>query len=158
MNLRAVNDSDLSRVISWISDENECKLWAGPYVSFPLAIDSLRAQISCTPDNSFCIEKKGKVIAFGQLIRKSEDRLHFARIIVHPAERGNGYGRILCSGLIDKANNQNCRQITLNVYRQNTAALKLYKSLGFVEREAPAEEMASKDNCFMVYQQLQDLG
>ena len=129
MNLRAVNDRDLSRVISWISDENECKLWAGPYVSFPLAIDSLKAQISYTPDNTFCIENKSQVIAFGQLIRKGEHRLHFARIIVHPAARGKGYGRILCRGLIDKAKGQHCRQITLNVYRQNTAALKLYKSL-----------------------------
>ena len=152
MNLRAAYDEDLSRVISWISDRNQCKLWAGPAVNFPLSVDSLKPQISYTPENSLCIEQEGELVAFGQLIRKSEHRLHFARIIVNPTERRKGYGRILCRGLIEKAVGQRCDRITLNVYRTNPAAMKLYERLGFEERQPPAEDQPLKDNCFMEFQ------
>ena len=65
MNLRTAYDEDLSRVISWISDVVKCKLWAGPVVSFPLSVESLKPQISYTPENSFCIEQEGELVAFG---------------------------------------------------------------------------------------------
>ncbi len=149
MHLRAAFENDLAGIISWISDADECKLWAGPSVTFPLSVDSLKAQIVYTPENSFCLEKEEQVIAFGQLIRKGEQRLHLARIIVDPSERGKGCGRILCGQLIAKASVLQCRWVTLNVYKNNAAAMKLYKRLGFEEKQPPAEEKVSDDICFM---------
>ena len=149
MDFRAAFENDLAGIISWIPDADECKLWAGPSVRFPLSVDSLKAQIVYTPENSFCLEKEGQVIAFGQLIKKGEQRLHLARIIVDPSERGKGCGRILCRQLIAKASGLQCRWVTLNVYKNNAAAMKLYKRLGFEEKQPPAEEKVSDDICFM---------
>jgi ribosomal protein S18 acetylase RimI-like enzyme len=60
--------------------------------------------------------------------------MHLARIIVSPASRGGGLGRILCERLIERTNAvSEVRQLTLNVYRDNRQAMALYLSLGFTE-------------------------
>ena len=46
---------------------------------------------------------------------------------------GQGLGRVLVRALIDAARqNYNASSITLNVYRDNLPAARLYRSLGFV--------------------------
>ena len=149
MHLRSACESDLSIIISWIADADDCKLWAGPHVSFPLSSETLKAQISYAPENSFCLEKDGEVVAFGQLIPKDRQRLHLARIIVNPAEREKGFGQILCEQIIARAVDQSCRWITLNVYENNVAAMNLYKHLGFEAMPPPAEELPSDEVCFL---------
>ena len=151
-NLRPADDKDLAGIISWISNANDCKFWAGPGVSFPISLDALKAEITHTPENSFCYEQRGEPVAFGQLIEKGQHHLHFARIIVDPAKRGSGYGLSLCRELIELAIDRCCHRITLNVYKNNAAALNLYQRLGFVEMQLSGEHKLSDDICFMEFQ------
>ena len=145
MYFRKAKLSDLETIISWIPDEPACKSWAGPTVRFPLSVESLSKDISFSDNNSYCLIKSETVIAFGQLLPKEKGRLHFARIIVDPSKRAMGYGKRLCNELLQIANQKGCKKISLNVYRNNTSALKLYEYLGFRE----IAEKSSKENCFM---------
>jgi ribosomal protein S18 acetylase RimI-like enzyme len=118
-------------------------------VTFPLTPESLTVEISFTPDNSFCLEKDGDPVGFGQLIPKSEQRLHAARIIVVPHLRGRGFGRKLCQVLINKAVELKYSRMSLNVSKDNAAAIKLYKSLGFHELEKSKNDTLSKAISYM---------
>lgn len=149
VNLRPATRDDLPVIISWIPDAVECRRWAGPEVKFPLTPASLSQDIIFSPDNSYCLEANGHLVGFGQLIPKSEQRLHAARIIVAPPERGRGFGRKLGQSLIDRAAELKYPRISLNVYQDNPTAIRLYQSLGFKALERPKKNPLSADICYM---------
>jgi ribosomal protein S18 acetylase RimI-like enzyme len=146
MNLRKAKITDLKTIISWIPNELKCKSWAGPKVRFPLSIESLSKDIRFSDNNSYCLIKSEAIIAFGQLLTKEKGYLHLARVIVDPSKRAMGYGKLLCNELLQIAIQQGYHKISLNVYRNNTSALKLYENLGFRE----IAEKSSKENCHMI--------
>jgi ribosomal protein S18 acetylase RimI-like enzyme len=146
MYFRKAKLADLETIISWISDESACKIWAGPKVKFPLSIESLSKDIEFSDNNSYCLIKSEAITAFGQILTKEKGRLHFARIIVDPSKRAMGYGKRLCNELLQIADQKGCHKISLNVYRNNTSALKLYEDLGFRE----IAEKSSKESCYMI--------
>lgn len=131
MELRSSTESDLEAVIAWIGNANDCLTWAGPDVIFPIIPNALKNQIGYTADNSFCLLDETSRVAFGQLIQKGENHYHLARIIVAPADRGQGYGRKICEYLIKMAHDHGSRLLTLNVYRDNQKAVRLYRHIGF---------------------------
>ena len=137
---------DLKTIISWVSNKQACKMWAGPCVSFPLRIEKLSKDIGFSGDNSYCYKNDGSIFAFGQLLTKENGWLHLARIIVDPAKRGKGYGKLLCVKLIQIAIQKGYQKISLNVYRNNANAFNLYTNLGFRE----VAELSSEENCHMV--------
>ena len=146
MSLRKAKIADLTTIISWIPNELTCKSWAGPKVRFPLSIESLLKDIEFSDNNSYCLIKSDAIVAFGQLLTKEKGYLHLARIIVAPSKRAMGYGKILCNELLKIANQKGYHKISLNVYRNNRSALKLYENLGFRE----VAETSSKENCHMI--------
>jgi len=146
MNLRKAKSEDLKTIISWIPDEDKCKLWAGPKVRFPLNIESLSRDIEFSHNNSFCLMDNECLVAFGQLLEKENGHLHLARIIVAPSKRAMGYGRSLCNELLEITGQRGCGKISLNVYRNNKNAFKLYEKLGFRE----ISEKSSNEICHMI--------
>jgi ribosomal protein S18 acetylase RimI-like enzyme len=54
-------------------------------------------------------------------------------VIVHPACRGRGIGRMLMNALIAEATKRGCSRISLEVRHDNAPAQHLYASLGFDE-------------------------
>jgi ribosomal protein S18 acetylase RimI-like enzyme len=84
--------------------------------------------------NSFTmIDDSGVIAGFGQILELEPYRIHLGRIIISPEFRGKGLGAVLCRELMRVATEQfRPAEFTLNVYRSNTPALKLYKSVGFV--------------------------
>jgi ribosomal protein S18 acetylase RimI-like enzyme len=149
MRFRPATQNDLPVVISWIPDAVACKRWAGPAVSFPLTPSSLAKEIEFSPDNSYCLEEKGNLVGFGQLLPKSENRLHAARIIVAPHQRGRGFGRKLGQALINRAIALKYPRVSLNVYKDNPTAINLYQSLGFHEIDKSKEKSLAKDIRYM---------
>jgi len=149
VHLRPATRNDLPVIISWIPDAAGCRRWAGPAVTFPIAVASLTQEITFSPHNSYCLEEKAELIGFGQLIPKSDQRVHAARIIVAPQIRGRGYGRKLCQFLMAQASELKYPRISLNVYRDNSTAIKLYRSLGFRERELPGQDGSAKNIIYM---------
>jgi ribosomal-protein-alanine N-acetyltransferase len=59
------------------------------------------------------------------------DEVHLLNIATHPDELRRGHARRLLRHLIDFARRRRCRYVTLEVRRSNTAAIDLYRRLGF---------------------------
>ena len=134
MILRSSTNDDLSVLMSWIKDKETCRIWAGPLVRFPLVLEHLKEDIQFSEENTFSmINESGALLGIGQLIKKENNCLHMARIIVSPNHRGKGLGNLLCRLLI-REGTMRCGEsyFSLNVYPDNTKAVRLYKKLGFV--------------------------
>jgi ribosomal protein S18 acetylase RimI-like enzyme len=152
MILRPARNEDLNTVIGWIKDKEACKLWAGPLVRFPFTLASLKKGIEFSEDNTFVMANDaGELLGLGQLLQKENDRIHMARVIVSPLQRGRGFGNQLCRLLIGegiKRFGNVC--FSLNVYSDNTTALKLYQQLGFKPQSTPSDSTPDKGVIYMI--------
>jgi len=153
MILRIAENEDLNTLISWIKDKEACKLWAGPLARFPLTLQSLQKDIEFSEDNTFVMKNTGgQLLGFGQLLPKENDRIHLARIIVSPLQRAKGLGNQLCLLLDDEGLKRFGKvYFSLNVYSDNTTAVKLYQKLGFKPQPAPPDSPPDKDVMYMVF-------
>jgi len=149
--LRPAVCEDLETVLSWVCTAEQLKLWGGPSLLFPAEAASIWATIGASHENSFSLLNPfGQVVGFAQALPR-DTGIHLARIIVSPALRGQGVGRNLCQQLIHSTiAKHRPNQITLKVYRNNTPALSLYQSLGFVamtdEPNSESIQMCSRPN------------
>jgi [ribosomal protein S18]-alanine N-acetyltransferase len=132
--------ADLEVVASWIGSRRECELWAGPGIPFPLETHALAAQIDMARAINVALEDRLGLAAFGQALARSSGRAHLARIIARPDARGRGVGRALVQTLLLRAAESGATLVTLNVYRDNAAALALYADLGFRRAEQPRDD------------------
>ena len=153
MILRIARNEDLNTLIAWIKDKEACKLWAGPLVRFPLTLQSLKKDIEFSEENTFVmVNDDGELLGLGQLLEKENHRIHMARVIVSPLQRAKGFGELLCRLLIDEGIKRSAKvYFSLNVYSDNTTALKLYRKLGFKPQSAPSDYPPDKDVIYMVF-------
>lgn len=138
--LRAPASGDYLAIAGWIPDARAAQRWAGPQLPFPFPAAELPALLAM-PDggkSSYClVDACGALGGFGQHWVITPGAVHLGRIIVSPDMRGQGVGLALCEQLIAAAlQATGAGKITLRVYRDNLAALRLYRSLGFVEDPA----------------------
>lgn len=148
--LRAARQDDLNAVIHWIGSPQQCLLWAGPRASYPLDRTQLAEQIEWDHAYAFCLVDTHELLGFGQVVPKPQSRLHLARLIVRPSHRGQGYGFELANALLRRARARQPKSISLNVFRENEAAIALYRRLGFTEAE-PAAHVARPGTLHMRY-------
>ena len=84
------------------------------------------------------VNDAGQPVGLGQLLEKEKGRIHMARVMVAPPRRAKGLGEMLCRLLIEEGikrfGNVN---FSLNVYSDNTTAVKLYQKLGFKPKASP---------------------
>lgn len=146
MNIRPASINDVEEVISWICTEEECRIWAGPAVTYPICKSRLLNEISFCPENSFSCSSNTGLLAFGQVLQKDDGGSHLARIITNPTCRYQGVGRRMCNYLVDYAFQLGGGKVSLNVYRENSYALRLYESLGFMEQAENSDDA----NIFMI--------
>lgn len=130
--LKSTQKEHFNTILTWIQKADQLKLWGGAALSYPPCVETTWAEIGAQADNSFVLcSSDGVVVGFAQALARTPN-IHLARIIVSPAERGKGAGKILCEKLIQRIwLEYQPEQITLNVFRHNTVAINLYKSLGF---------------------------
>lgn len=133
--LRPARIEDLDVVLPWAPDAEAMRLWAGPAVGFPVPRATLWAALWQVPGAAFALcEADERVVGFGQLMHREPGFAHLARIIVAPAHRGRGLGRLLCRALMQAAPARlPVRAFSLHVHPENHRARALYRSLGFVE-------------------------
>ena len=136
LTLRPAKIVDLAKVLKWVPDAKACLMWAGPGIRYPASTESAWEDMEASGENTFCLVKdSGEMVGFGQILPRGSSVMHMAQIIVDPADRGRGYGRILCVKLMEEAEKRfSVRRFTLNVYESNKAAIQLYRSLGFTEQ------------------------
>ncbi len=133
MELRVAEASDLSTVLSWVSNQHECLMWGGPKIRYPATRDTAWSDMEASKENAYVlVDATPAVIGFGQVVPRGDMLLHLARLIVDPRLRGRGIGRDLCIALMNiGAAKHHAEWFTLHVYESNEAAMKLYRSLGF---------------------------
>lgn len=131
--LRPATAADAEILLGWIPDAEACRLWAGPHVTYPATPESLWAELDDPGAMNWAlILDDERMVGFGQSWGGVTDCVHLARLIVAPEARGQGLGRTLCERLMECAVARHApRAFTLNVYVRNTAAVALYRSLGF---------------------------
>jgi [ribosomal protein S18]-alanine N-acetyltransferase len=123
----------LRMVLAWIETPDQLKRWGGPALTFPPQVNRTWQEMEATCENTFSLlDPENQVVGFGQTLYREPDSVHLGRIMIAPNQRGKGLGRILCLKLI-RAGLIHCQpaQFTLNVYQDNPAAIRLYKSLEF---------------------------
>lgn len=136
--LRLPEPADYEVIASWVPDPEACLWWAGPRVPFPFSAAELPRLLAVSDEQSYCLaEETRSPLGFGQHWVLRPGAVHLGRIIVSPAARGQGLGRLLCELLLTQAlGATGAREATLRVFRRNTAAPALYSSLGFARVEA----------------------
>jgi ribosomal protein S18 acetylase RimI-like enzyme len=133
--LRPARIEDLDVVLPWAPDAESMRMWAGPTIGFPVGREQLWENLHHVPGAPFTLcAADGEIVGFGQVMHREEDFAHLARIIVAPAHRGQGLGRVLCLELMEVATTfLPVRAFSLYVYPENTRAHALYRSLGFFD-------------------------
>ena len=144
--LRPTLATDYAVIANWIKDAQACARWAGPQLAFPFEVADL-PDLLTKPDSQSLVlaDQHDLPVGFAQFWKRDEQRVHLGRIIISPATRGLGYGRLLCEQLMQQAiAGTGMAVVSLRVYRDNPAALYLYRQLGFVviENDSNAEVLA----------------
>jgi len=163
--LRRATAADLEIVADWIDSPDAARLWAGSRVAWPIARDRLADAIEWSQCESFALDERDerhervesapgegvRLVAFGQLVPKPNDRLHMARLIVAPERRGAGVGRGLVSQIVDIALSRSPTALSLNVISGNDHALRLYEGQGFVPARRPPDEPDSSTAVYLEF-------
>ncbi|MFZ6733098.1 GNAT family N-acetyltransferase [Undibacterium sp. Ji42W] len=140
--LRATLSTDYAVIATWINNAQACARWAGPQLPYPFASADLPALLAKPQAHDLVlIDAKEDVVGFAQFWQRDERRTHLGRIIVSPAARSLGYGRLLCEQLMRHAVAETgLPALSLRVYRDNEGALHLYRQLGFIAVENDSSE------------------
>ncbi len=149
LNSRSAAPDDLAVVAAWVGSQRECELWAGPRVPFPLQPSALAAQIEMADAVNVALDDEQGLAAFGQALHRGQGRAHLARVIVRPGVRRRGLGRALVEALLAHAEAAGLTLVTLYVFSDNAAAIRLYSGLGFRRAERPPEDPPSSGVWFM---------
>jgi len=145
--LRAAGSADIDELMSWFSTEEATRLWAGPKFRYPFTHSTFIDDCRWRDFDSYCLLEAGDIVAFGQIGTRYQ-RCHFARLVVSPQKRRQGFGKQLLSKLMTEASARYAiDQFGLFVYRHNTAALACYQSLGYEIADYP-DDAPMRDECF----------
>lgn len=136
--LRPVQPSNYATVASWPESSGATQRWAGPGVPFPLPPEWFAQVLELEVRPGWVLlDEQGVCVGFGQYWMTGTGTAHLGRIIVSPLARGRGLGRLLVQSLSAQALRESgIQRLTLRVYRDNTAAVALYRDLGFQQVEA----------------------
>jgi len=137
--LRSATLPDLGVVLRWIGSPEQLQSWGLSGTLFPPEAARIWSLIGADAGTAFVLaDRTGQVVGFGQAVPRTGEEVHLVRIIVAPALRGRGMGRLLCLALMERAVRRwHPLVFTLKVFEDNGPAVSLYRSLGF--REYPAE-------------------
>lgn len=130
-----VLDEPLAEVVAgWVDSRADVVMFAGPSLPWPLSGADLMASTR-QPGRAVYVlaDDGGDPVATGSLLDRG-DTMRIGRVLVAPARRGEGWGRVLMTELIERATERDgVWAISLGVYEHNLAARRLYGRLGFVE-------------------------
>jgi [ribosomal protein S18]-alanine N-acetyltransferase len=107
-------------------------MWCGKD-EFPMAAQSVAAWQQDKDVQAHLLVADGILLGYGELwFDAEENEVELARIIIAPDVRGQGHGRTLVLGLLQKAAEAGYPGAILRVHPHNIAALRCYQGAGFV--------------------------
>lgn len=147
MQLEPVQPRHYAPIASWLDSVAATQRWAGPGVAYPLVPEAFAQVLALAArPGRVLLDEQGDCMGFGQYWLTDPGTAHLGRIIVSPLARGRGLGRVLMQRLGAEAlRPPGVRRLTLRVYRDNAAALALYRDLGF----QPVEAASTPEVLFM---------
>lgn len=90
--------------------------------------------VTATPRHrARCVYRNGQMVAFS-ISGRASTWGYLQRLAVDPSARRLGLARLLVVDALDWMTRRNVERVLVNTAVDNTAALALYRSLGFVER------------------------
>ena len=146
--LERATDRDVDELMTWFDGERSVGVWGGPNFRYPFDRTSFVEDCHLQDMATFCLRNQEDLMcAFGQVYERN-NRINLARLIAHPAMRGQGLGRRLVEMLMMiGAGLFELEEFSLFVYRDNTPALECYRSLGFTVQDYPPDE-SMEDLCY----------
>jgi GNAT superfamily N-acetyltransferase len=119
-----------------LSEKEAIENWTREYAT------SIVEKLCSDPHGIYYLtELKGAIIGMGVLHQIREKTGEIKRMYIRPAYRGKGYGKTLLQQLLQKAKEFGYHSVYLDTGPFMTAAHRVYRSLGFVDRnEYPESE------------------
>lgn len=145
--LRAAVEADIDALMQWFPTYDDINIWGGPSFRFPFTRETFFEDIHWGRIASFGLfDANDGLAGFGQLYDRDE-RIHLARLVVDPEQRGRGLGRRL-TGMLMTAGRElfSHDEFSLFVYRANEPACRCYRALGFEVADYPPD-MPHADVC-----------
>lgn len=143
-------DADFDTLMGWFTTAADVQRWGGPDFRHPFTAESFRRDCHWPEMASYSLrDVNGMLQAFGQFYAR-DGHINLARIAVHPASRGQGIGRELVRRLMAAGRAALALQSwSLYVDRDNIAAIRCYRSLGFeIRPDPPGQKLA--EVCFFM--------
>jgi GNAT superfamily N-acetyltransferase len=91
----------------------------------------------------------GEPVGTVALLKRGERVYELAKMAVSPKAQGMGIGRNLIAAAIERARSTGARTIYLETNDRLTAAVNLYRSVGFVRDQAPPHSKYARVNVTM---------
>lgn len=105
-----------------------------------------RLAASPVPFHAFALYEHGQALACGQYAREAEF-VGLYDIFTAPPARKRGLARMLCSALLRRAADEDARRAYLQVDAGNSAAIAVYRRLGFIDGYRYHYRAADPDRC-----------
>ncbi len=123
-------------VAGWAQTSDDVLMWCG-LPTAPVAAEQINAWADEDWVQPFGLYRDDRLVAYGEpWVDDDEAGVELARLIVDPAERGQGLGRYLASGLAELARAK-YPLVFLRVHPDNIAAQRSYAAAGFEPVEPP---------------------
>lgn len=146
MPLHSFDSSQAALVASWAAgDEAVVRAWIA------IEADAVPAEVVAGWSEAddveaflFTLDEEGPYVAYGELwLDDEEHEVELARLLVAPAHRNRGVGRVLVHELVDRARTTHPElpDVILRVQPENARAIRAYRAAGFVD--VPADEQES---------------
>lgn len=140
MKLSELEPGYVREMMSWFADRRSCQQWGGPDFRFPYTEATFLADMRRTELPSYALlDDAGELVGFGQYYLRV-GRCHLGRLVISPAHRNRGAGRVLIGGLVELGSRAlGSNECSLFVLAENPAK-RLYERLGFVRAEYPVDD------------------
>lgn len=150
--LRPFNDSDFDVIKDWITDPREHAMWCANIIQYPIDKENFYYVMSDIADrcddSPYVVTLTDGSLAgfFCYSVNKETNEGMLKFVIIDPELRGKGYGKEMLKIALEYAFYETkADAVQLNVFSQNTGAVKCYKSIGFVERKTDYSAFGYKD-------------
>ena len=132
LQLRPTDSVALERLFKLLQTSDEIKF----FYPHPFSSDeALRICSYVGRDMYFGLFRDGHIVGYGMLRGWDEGYdIPSLGIVIHPDERGKGMGEYMMLKLHGAAKQKGAKEVRLKVYPDNSAAIQLYKKLGYVFR------------------------
>lgn len=138
ISLRPIRPADNRAIVRWRNSVGARKgFYAQPRATIASQQAWYRRYLTDPDDVRFIVEASGdRAVGICGLtgIRRRERTAHLTILLAEPSTQGRGLGRAVLAALFRYGFGRlRLRRITAEVFESNTAAQKLYSSVGFVE-------------------------